>query len=133
MLFLNFSYNSVQKYKKNRTIFIMRLFIFLTIKLVNYFFALRFIMSLASGVASNIDEKVPMKIPTVIANTNPRITSPPKSRITTSVTSVVTEVFIVRPNVELSAKFITDFESAFGLRANISRIRSKITTVLLIE
>ena len=57
----------------------------------------------ARGVARRTDENVPMKIPVVIANTKPLTTSPPKMRITTSVTNVVIDVLNVRAIVELRA------------------------------
>ena len=81
------------------------------------------------GEAINKDEYVPTITPTINANINPLIESPPNKKIANNTTKVVTEVLIVLPNVELSAVSTTleNFQEVW-IPAN-SRILSKITTV----
>ena len=90
-------------------------------------------ISYAIGVAMNTEEYVPITIPTNNANTKPRRFSPPKMKIASNVTRVVSDVFIVRDNVEQIAWLMFCFISRFGYNVIYSRIRSKITTVSLIE
>ena len=58
-----------------------------------------------TGVAINSEEYVPTITPTISANINPRIASPPKIKMANNTTSVVKEVLMVLLNVLLSALF----------------------------
>ena len=68
-------------------------------------------VSFITGVAMNKEEYVPTKIPTQIANTNPRIVSPPKMKIANNTTKVVAEVLIVLLNVEFNALLTNPLKS----------------------
>ena len=61
------------------------------------------------GDAMNNDEYVPTITPTIKANINPLIESPPNKKIDNNTTNVVIEVLMVLPNVLLKALF-TIFE-----------------------
>ena len=74
---------------------------------------------------------VPTITPTVSAKMKPRMVSPPKKKIASSVTSVVPEVLIVRDSVELMALFTFSLRLRLGYMPRYSRIRSKTTTVSL--
>ena len=50
----------------------------------------------------------------ISAKMKPRIVSPPKKKMASSVTSVVPEVLIVRDSVELMALFTVSFRLRFG-------------------
>ena len=65
-----------------------------------------FIKSYAIGVATKIDESVPIVIPSNNAKMKPRMVSPPNEKIAIKVTKVVTEVLIVRDKVEPIALLI---------------------------
>ena len=57
---------------------------------------------------------VPTTTPMISAKMKPRIVSPPKKKMASSVTSVVPEVLIVRDSVELMALFTFSFRLRFG-------------------
>lgn len=81
----------------------------------------------------NNDEYVPTIIPTIIATAKPLITSPPNNAIAIITTNVVPEVLIDLTNVLFRPALIFSAKSRFGYKVLYSRIRSKITTVSLIE
>jgi hypothetical protein len=54
------------------------------------------------GDATNNEEYVPTITPTIKANINPLITSPPKRKITSNTKNVVKDVLIVLLNVEFN-------------------------------
>ena len=54
-----------------------------------------------TGDAINIDEYVPIKTPTIIANENPFKISPPKINIENNASNVVTDVINVLESVSL--------------------------------
>ena len=59
-------------------------------------------------------ETIPTTTPMISAKMKPRIVSPPKKKMASSVTSVVPEVLIVRDSVELMALFTVSFRLRFG-------------------
>jgi len=66
------------------------------------------------GDATNSDEYVPIKIPTINATENPLITSPPKIAIAKRTMSVVALVLIVLVIVLLRASLTLSFRSLLG-------------------
>ena len=56
-----------------------------------------------TGVATNSDEYVPITTPTIKANINPLIESPPNKKIANITNKVVKEVLMVLPRVLLNA------------------------------
>ena len=74
---------------------------------------------------------VPTMTPMINAKMKPRIVSPPKKKIASSVTSVVPEVLIVRERVELIALLTFSRSDRLGYNPRNSRMRSKTTTVSL--
>ena len=70
------------------------------------------VKSTRRGVATNIDEYVPTKIPIINANMNPLIAAPPKIKMINNTTNVVIEVLIVLDKVEFKAPLISDLKSA---------------------
>ena len=61
--------------------------------------------------ATKMDEYVPMITPQIIANTNPRITSPPSTYSEISASKVVKDVMNVRLRVSLMDRFSTSLRS----------------------
>ena len=59
-------------------------------------------MSSIIGDATNNDEYVPTITPTIKANINPLMTSPPKRKITSNTKNVVIDVLIVLLKVEFN-------------------------------
>ena len=57
---------------------------------------------------------VPTTTPMISAKMKPRIVSPPKKKMASSVTSVVPEVLIVRDRVELMALFTFSLRLRLG-------------------
>ena len=95
---------------------------------IYYFFLSSFFeVSYIIGEAINKDEYVPTTTPTINANINPLIESPPNKKIAINTTNVVKEVLIVLPSVLLNAVFtiFEDFQESCKL--SNSRILSKIT------
>ncbi len=74
-----------------------------------------------------------MTIPNRSANMKPLMTSPPKMNMASNTTNVVPVVLTVRASVELTALLMLSFSLRLGYSVRFSRIRSKITTVLLME
>ena len=68
-----------------------------------------------------------------MANTKPRITSPPKIIIAPSAKAVVTAVITVRDSVSLTVRFITSISGSDLDLIRFSRRRSKTTTVSFTE
>ena len=108
----------------------------------DYFFSmasvsLSFLLALsrlyANGVARNTEENVPAVIPTNRAKMNPLIVSPPKKKMASNTTKVDPDVLNERVRVELTAEIILFFQVVFGWFLTFSRIRSKMTTVALME
>ena len=86
------------------------------------------------GVAIKIELYVPMTTPIIRAKINPLILSPPKLKMVNRTTNVESEVLMVRESVLFKASLINVLSSRFPLyRPTYSRIRSKTTTVSLIE
>src|SRR5690606_8458458 len=85
------------------------------------------------GDATKIDEYVPIKMPTIIAKANPRSTSPPNINRTTTTSKVVRDVMNVRLSVSLKDLFTSRSKVSVLNRFENSRIRSKTTTVSLME
>ena len=73
--------------------------------LLAFLSAIFFVTSYMIGVAMKIEAYVPTTIPTMRATARPLITSPPKIAIASIVMRVVSDVFIVRERVLLSAAF----------------------------
>ena len=71
------------------------------------FFCLRRKYSYTTGEAMKMDEYVPMMTPNRMANTKPRMVSPPKMKMAIKTTSVLMAVLNVRLNVALMASLIT--------------------------
>ena len=88
---------------------------------------------IAIGTATNNVDIVPAITPSIRANTNPRIVSPPSRNITSSTTNVENEVENVRTSVALTASLIVYAIGRFGYRVRSSRTRSNTTTVSFIE
>jgi hypothetical protein len=65
------------------------------------------------GDATNNEEYVPTITPTIKANINPLITSPPKRKIISSTKNVVKDVLIVLLNVEFNDWLINSCTSFF--------------------
>ena len=85
------------------------------------------------GAARKIDESVPMTTPRIMAKENERMASPPKKKMQRSTKSVVNEVMIVRVSVLLIESLNSFSVSRVGKSVRFSRIRSKTTTLSLIE
>ena len=97
---------------------------------LDYFFLVNFVVvSYIIGEAINNDEYVPTITPTIIANMNPLIESPPKMKIDNNTMSVVNEVLMVLPRVVLKAVFTVLINGHDGCLPANSLILSKITTV----
>ena len=71
------------------------------------------IVSSIIGDATNREEYVPTTTPTINANINPLITSPPNRKITSRTKNVVKDVLTVLLNVLLSALFTRELNSFF--------------------
>ena len=65
------------------------------------------------GDATNNEEYVPTITPTIKANINPLITSPPNKKITNNTKNVVREVFTVLLKVLFKALFTKEINSFF--------------------
>ena len=80
-----------------------------------------------------IDDRVPNTTPSIIANENERMESPPRKKIQSNTINVDTEVLTVRARVWLIEVLKVVCVSHFGCILRFSRIRSKTTTLSLIE
>ena len=80
-----------------------------------------------------IDDSVPNTTPRIIANENERIESPPRKKIQSNTINVDTEVLTVRAKVWLIDVLNAVCISHFWCILRFSRIRSKTTTLSLIE
>ena len=96
-------------------------------------FLLPFIKTYAKGEDRNTEENVPANTPTNRAKMKPRMVSPPKMKMASNTTKVEPEVLNERVNVLFTALFMFTFHEDFGCNPTFSRIRSKITTVALME
>ena len=81
----------------------------------------------------NKEEYVPTTTPTINANENPLIDSPPNIKIVNKTKNVLKDVLIVLDNVLLSAVSIIDSVDDFLCKIEYSLILSNTTTVSLIE
>ena len=86
-------------------------------------------MSTIIGEATKSEEYVPTITPTIKANINPRITSPPNKNITSRTKNVVKEVLTVLLSVLFNALFTNELNSFFLKRNICSLILSNTTTV----
>ena len=87
----------------------------------------------AVGAAMKMDDRVPNTTPSIMANENERIESPPRMKIQSSTISVVTDVLMVRARVWFSESLNSCWRSRLGKRWKFSRTRSNTTTLSLIE
>ena len=78
-----------------------------------FLISFRLIVSTIIGDATNNEEYVPTITPTIKANINPLITSPPKRKIISSTKNVVKDVLIVLLNVEFNDWLINSCTSFF--------------------
>lgn len=62
----------------------------------------------------NNDDKVPNTTPRIIANEKLRMLSPPKIKIESNTTKVLTEVFIVRASVVFKESLNNEYLSRLG-------------------
>src|SRR6185295_17693487 len=85
------------------------------------------------GLATAIDEYVPMMMPIVKASAKPLNTSPPNNTIATTETKVRPDVITVRESVWLIESFAIWARLSFRRNLTFSRIRSKTTIVSFIE
>ena len=80
-----------------------------------------------------IEDNVPITTPKIIAKAKLRILSPPSTKIHNNTINVLNEVLMVRAKVVFNESLNNCIRLRFGYRPKNSRIRSKITTLSLIE
>ncbi|OQB90028.1 MAG: hypothetical protein BWX86_02311 [Verrucomicrobia bacterium ADurb.Bin122] len=85
------------------------------------------------GLAMKIDEKVPVTMPTRKVNERSLMTPPPNMKSASAARKVVTLVRMDRGKTSEVARLITSRRRISGRIFNSSRMRSKTTTVSLIE
>src|SRR5699024_7958762 len=85
------------------------------------------------GLATKMEEYVPTVTPMINENMNPRMASVPKKKMATNTRKVVMAVLMVRLSVLLIDALTFLRIPQLGCTPKYSRIRSKTTTVSLIE